>query len=111
MAERRSRPSPPAGRRESDSLGELEIPGSALYGIQTMRSVRNLSFSGRTLGQFPAYVDALAVVKRAAACANRDAGVLQTRIARDRRRRAAVMQGDTQISFQSMCWAAAVKSP
>jgi len=47
-----------------------------VYGIHTVRAVRNLSFSGRPLGHYPAYVRSLAMVKKAAARANRDAGVL-----------------------------------
>jgi aspartate ammonia-lyase len=70
-----------AVRVEHDALGSVEIPTQALYGIQTARAVENLSFSRRTLGSCPAYVGALAVVKRAAARANREAGVLERRLA------------------------------
>ena len=70
-----------AVRIEEDALGEVEIPDTALWGIQTARAVANLSFSGRTLGSCPAYVRALGLVKRAAARANRDAGVLEARLA------------------------------
>jgi aspartate ammonia-lyase len=58
-------------RTEQDAFGEMTLPASALYGIQTARAVQNLSFSGRTLGQYPGFVRALAVVKTAAARANR----------------------------------------
>jgi len=82
MGERRRR-WPAAGiRRERDLLGELEVPAHALYGIHTLRSLNNLSFSGRKLGDYPVYVGALATVKKAAARANRDAGVLPARLAR-----------------------------
>jgi aspartate ammonia-lyase len=70
-----------AVRVERDALGAVEIPAAALYGIQTARAVENLSFSRRTLGACPAYVDALVMVKRAAARANRAAGVLAPRLA------------------------------
>ncbi|MGH7786111.1 MAG: lyase family protein [Candidatus Binatia bacterium] len=70
-----------AVRTEEDALGEVEIPDTALWGIQTARAVANLSFSGRTLGSCPAYVRALGLVKRAAARANRDAGVLTAPLA------------------------------
>jgi aspartate ammonia-lyase len=69
-------------RRERDLLGELEVPAQALYGIHTVRSLNNLSFSGRKLGDYPVYVGALAMVKKAAACANRDAALLPARVAR-----------------------------
>jgi aspartate ammonia-lyase len=72
----RARTLPDATRIERDLLGELEIPASALYGIHTVRAVRNLSFSGKTLGHYPHYVAALAIVKKAAARANRDAKVI-----------------------------------
>lgn len=83
MAERLRSPrgkhaSTPA-RTERDSPGEVEIPAGALYGAETVRSVRNLSFSGRKLGDLPAYVHALAMVKLAAARANRDARALDAR--------------------------------
>ena len=52
-----------AGTRiESDLIGALAVPSRALYGIHTVRAVRNLSFSGKTLGHYPAYVQALAIV-------------------------------------------------
>jgi aspartate ammonia-lyase len=70
-----------AARVERDSLGELEVPARALYGIRTVRSLRNLSFSGRVLRAYPLYVRALAIVKKAAARANRDARVVDARIA------------------------------
>ncbi|HKF30037.1 MAG TPA: lyase family protein, partial [Candidatus Binataceae bacterium] len=82
MAERRRRRPAADIRRERDLLGELEVPAHALYGIHTMRSVNNLSFSGRKLGDYPVYVGALAMVKKAAARANRDAAVLPARLAR-----------------------------
>ena len=47
-----------------------------------MRALNNLSFSGRKLGDYPMYVGALAMVKKAAACANRDAAVLPAQLAR-----------------------------
>lgn len=82
MEERRSRRRrPAAARRERDLLGELEVSGAALYGIHTVRAVNNLNFSGRILAHCPAYVVALATVKKAAARANRDAGVLAPRVA------------------------------
>jgi len=65
-----------ASRTERDLIGELEVPARALYGIRTVRSMRNLGFSGRVLGAYPSYVRALAIVKKAAAQANRDARVI-----------------------------------
>jgi len=58
------------------------VAADALYGIHTVRALHNLSFSGRTLANFPVYIHALAVVKKAAARANRDAGVLPPPLSR-----------------------------
>jgi aspartate ammonia-lyase len=77
---RASRSPRPMPRIERDIIGDLEVPARALYGIHTVRSIHNLSFSGRTLGAYPAYVRALAIVKKAAARANRDARVLEPRM-------------------------------
>jgi len=55
------------------------IPAEALYGVETARALANLAFSRHRLGDYPDYVAALAAVKRAAAAANRDAGVLDDR--------------------------------
>ena len=81
MAERGSKRGRRAGaielegpvRLERDRLGEREVPADALWGIFTLRSLENLSFSSRPLGSQPIYVWALAAVKRAAARANREA--------------------------------------
>lgn len=71
----------PSVRSERDALGELAIPADALWGIHTARALANLRFSRRTLGAAPAYLRALARVKRAAARANQRAGVLEPRSA------------------------------
>ena len=60
---------------EKDSLGELEVPAGALYGIQTARAVRNFPISGR--GPDRDFVLAHVRIKRAAAVANRRAGALE----------------------------------
>ena len=70
---------PPGARIEKDLLGEHAVPADALYGIQTVRAVENLRFSGRVLGNYPDYVRALATVKKAAARANRDAHAIDAR--------------------------------
>ena len=70
-----------AVRIEHDALGSVELPADALYGIQTARALENLSFSRKRLGSYPAYVTTLALVKQAAARANREAAVLDARLA------------------------------
>ncbi|WP_051404995.1 lyase family protein [Bacillus cihuensis] len=54
----------------------MDIPKDALYGIQTMRTVQNLSFSGQLLKNYPEYIVSLAMVKKAATLANQEAGIL-----------------------------------
>ncbi|AHJ96738.1 aspartate ammonia-lyase [Hymenobacter swuensis] len=68
-------------RLEHDFLGEREIPADAYYGIQTLRALENFYITGIPLKVEPLFVQALALVKKAAALANRDLGVLQPAIA------------------------------
>jgi len=63
-------------RIEKDLLGTLEVPTSAYYGIQTLRAVNNFRLSGVPLAHYPKLVIALAMVKQAAADANRQLGHL-----------------------------------
>ncbi|MBX9691969.1 MAG: aspartate ammonia-lyase, partial [Cyanobacteria bacterium] len=59
-----------ATRVEKDRFGERELPAAALYGIQTLRSLDNLSFSGKRLLEYPELVTSLALVKKACASTN-----------------------------------------
>jgi len=61
-------------RIERDSLGEIQVPGDAYWGAQTQRAVENFPISGVTFGR--RFVRALGVVKKAAAEANSDLGLL-----------------------------------
>jgi aspartate ammonia-lyase len=61
-------------RIEKDSLGELEVPAGAYYGIQTLRAGRNFPISG--LRSDPALVEALIQIKKAAALSNASLGHL-----------------------------------
>ena len=63
-------------RREQDSLGTRDIPDDAYHGIQTQRAIENFGISGIAIGDFPQLIRALAMVKQAAALANRDTGLL-----------------------------------
>jgi fumarate hydratase, class II len=66
-------------RVERDSMGELQVPASALWGAQTQRAVNNFPISG--LRMPPAFIRALALVKWAAARTNRELGLLPAAIA------------------------------
>jgi aspartate ammonia-lyase len=63
-----------ATRSERDSLGVVEVPADAYYGVQTARAIANFPISGRR--PHPALVNASAQVKKAAARANHETGRL-----------------------------------
>ncbi len=64
-------------RTEKDSLGELQVPASALYGAQTQRAVENFPISG--LRPWRAFIWSIAAVKRAAALVNLELGLFNDR--------------------------------
>ena len=66
-------------RIEHDTMGEVLVPIDALYGAQTQRAVENFPISGTTLE--PAHIAALAQIKKSAALANAELGVLNQKIA------------------------------
>lgn len=61
-------------RIEKDSLGELQVPASAYYGVQTARAVANFPISG--LRPHPVFVRAYVIIKRSAAVVHSELGVL-----------------------------------
>jgi len=65
-------------RIEQDSLGSLQVPVSALFGIQTQRAVLNFPISG--LKPWRAFIWSIGTIKLAAAVVNRDLGLLPTEI-------------------------------
>lgn len=67
-------------RIEKDSLGEMQIPQEAYYGIHTLRSHNNFDITKRGISR--QMIKALAIVKKAAAKANADAGVLDLKISK-----------------------------
>ncbi|HRD98278.1 MAG TPA: aspartate ammonia-lyase [Rubrivivax sp.] len=68
-------------RTERDFLGPREIPADAYYGVQTQRGMDNFRITGVPMSAEPEFVRAFGYVKKAAALANRDLGVLEPRIA------------------------------
>ena len=62
-------------RIEHDSLGEIAVPATALYGAQTMRAVHNFPVSG--MRPYRAFVWSMAVLKQAAAQVNVELGLLE----------------------------------
>ncbi len=65
-----------ATRVETDSLGSLAIPADVYWGIHTARALDNFPITRRAIYNYPDLILALAVVKRAAARANAEIGVL-----------------------------------
>jgi len=63
-------------RTETDSLGSLEIPADAYWGIHTERALENFPIAKRPISVYSDFVRALAMVKQASARANNEIGVL-----------------------------------
>jgi fumarate hydratase, class II len=61
-------------RVERDSLGSLDVPAKALWGAQTQRAIQNFPPSGLRMPR--AFIEALALIKYAAAGANAELGDL-----------------------------------
>jgi len=66
-------------RIEKDSLGEVRVPADALYGAQTQRAVENFPISGQRFSR--RFIQALGVVKEAAALTNGALGVIEPEMA------------------------------
>jgi aspartate ammonia-lyase len=67
---------PVATRVETDSLGSMEIPADAYWGIHTARALENFPITRRPISVYRDLIRALVRVKQAAARANRELGVL-----------------------------------
>ena len=67
-------------RTEKDSLGEVRVPHGVLYGAQTQRALENFQVSGQ---RFPRrFIQALGLVKKAAALTNGELGQLDRKLSR-----------------------------
>ena len=49
-------------RRESDSIGTMDVPEKAYYGVQTLRAKNNFKITGRPL--HPEFIKNLARIKQ-----------------------------------------------
>lgn len=65
-------------RTEHDFLGEMNVPDNVYYGVQTMRAMENFHITGEHLD--PDFIQAMAIVKKAAALANMETGRLDKKI-------------------------------
>ncbi|GAB4220564.1 MAG: class II fumarate hydratase [Acidobacteriota bacterium] len=76
-------------RIEKDSMGEMRVPAGAYYGAQTQRAVLNFPISGL---RFPRpFIRALGLIKKAAAEANLELGLLEEPLAK------AIMQAADEV--------------
>ena len=78
-------------RTEHDLLGEREVPAGVYYGIQTLRALENFEITRIPIAHYPQFVEALAYVKKAAALANQQLGLLAPEIT------AAIVQASDEI--------------
>src|SRR6202790_1861315 len=79
-----------ATRMEKDSMGEMSIPESALYGASTQRAVLNFPISGYRFSR--PFIRALGLIKWAAAQANHDLSLL------DAERSALIVQAAEEVA-------------
>ncbi|MEO6519114.1 MAG: lyase family protein, partial [Pseudoxanthomonas sp.] len=70
----------PAFRTEHDSMGELQVPASALWGAQTQRAVQNFPVSGQPMPR--GFIRALGLIKAAAAEVNAGLGLMPKGVAK-----------------------------
>ncbi len=63
-------------RIERDSIGEMQIPADAYWGVNTARAVENFDIARRQISVYPDFIVGFAQVKQAAARANKEIGVL-----------------------------------
>jgi len=66
----------PGFRIERDSLGRVEVPADAYWGVHTKRALENFPIAKRPISVYPDFVVALASVKQACARANAEVGAL-----------------------------------
>ncbi len=63
-------------RIEKDTMGKVKVPESAYWGAQTQRSIENFQIA-QDINKMPReIIQAFAILKKAAALTNRDAGIL-----------------------------------
>ena len=65
-------------RVETDSIGTLNVPKNAYYGVQSLRGKNNFNITGYNLN--PAFIVSMAYVKKATAISNLHAGTISQEI-------------------------------
>jgi len=90
-------------RKEKDALGEVFVPEEAYYGAQTQRAVENFHIGGETFP--PEFIQAHALVKKAAARVNVELGDLDPELAVAVERAAEeVIEGKLNDQFPLVIW-------
>ncbi len=89
-------------RKETDSLGEVEVPADKLWGAQTQRSLEHFSIGKDLIPR--EMIHAYAILKKAAANANHAGGRLDDKahelivqVADE------ILAGSTRTCFRCMC--------
>ncbi|RAX54414.1 aspartate ammonia-lyase [Helicobacter sp. 16-1353] len=67
-------------RIERDFIGEMELSDDCYYGIQTLRAIENFPISKEKLSDFPIFISSIVMVKKAAALANFELGLLDSKL-------------------------------
>ena len=70
-----------AFRNEHDLLGDKNVPSAAYYGVHTLRAKENFDITGISIAVYPDLIRALAQIKKAAALANQQLGLLDPKLA------------------------------
>jgi fumarate hydratase class II len=92
-----------ATRKETDSMGTLEVPVDAYYGAQTARSMSNFRIGGERMPR--ELIRAFGIVKKASAQANHELGLLDARRAELIERAAEeVIDGTLDEHFPLVIW-------
>ena len=68
-------------RTEHDFLGERQLPDDVYYGVQTLRGKENFHITGVPISHATSFIVAFAHVKKAAALANKELGMLEADVA------------------------------
>ncbi|RPI34432.1 MAG: aspartate ammonia-lyase [Chloroflexota bacterium] len=63
-------------RTEHDLIGQKDVPADRYFGIQTLRAVENFNITGIPISHYPNLICSLAYIKKAAAMANQQLGLL-----------------------------------
>lgn len=66
-------------RIEQDSIGTMEVPVEAYYGVQSLRAKQNFPISGS--GMHDGFITSLVEVKKVAAMTNKSGGELSAEVA------------------------------